>query len=151
MHHKSPNEAWRDITVKGVVRDEVTAPRNDGTAGSALYRVPFQLSGHPPSEWSEIFVRIWDRPPRYSTMHRPGIASVIGDRLILDGTTLEEVRDVHKETLELVLERTNQEYRSLVQNRIESDKIERQRLETHRQHVEDVADQIAFTEDEEEH
>jgi len=31
-----------------------------------------------------------DNPPQFSTMHRPGIAKVTGNRIVLDGTTVEE-------------------------------------------------------------
>lgn len=41
-------------------------------------------------------------------MHRPGIARVAGDRIIVDGTTIEEVEKYHRETLLAVLDRVNQ-------------------------------------------
>ena len=40
-------------------------------------------------------------------MHRPGIASVVGDRIILDGTTVEEIEKHHRDTLTVVVERVN--------------------------------------------
>ena len=40
-------------------------------------------------------------------MHRPGIASVIGDRIILNGTTVEEIEKYHRDTLRVVVERVN--------------------------------------------
>ena len=54
--------------------------RNDGTRGRALYRVPFQLSRWPYPVWAQNFVQTWNRPPSLSTMHRPGIARIEGDR-----------------------------------------------------------------------
>jgi hypothetical protein len=42
-------------------------------------------------------------------MHRPGIARVYGDRIILDGTTMEEIERYHAKTLKLALEKTNEE------------------------------------------
>ena len=36
-------------------------------------------------------------------MHRPGIASVEGDEILLNGTTIEEVRDYHRKTLNLCI------------------------------------------------
>ena len=45
----------------------------------------------------------------FTTMHRPGIARVHGDRIILDGTTMEEVERYHAKTLKLALEKTNEE------------------------------------------
>jgi hypothetical protein len=33
-----------------------------GTAVSALYNIPFQLSQKPPVEWADYFPRAWDHP-----------------------------------------------------------------------------------------
>lgn len=52
----------------------------------------------------------WDRPPSFTTMHRPGIARISGDRIILDGTTVEEVARTHQATLRLVVDKTNAEH-----------------------------------------
>lgn len=97
-----------DIEILEVDADGVGQPRNDGTPGSALYRVPIKLSERPSSLWSEIAVKTWNSPPSFTTMHRPGIASVVGDRFILDGTTVEEVEAYHAKTLKLVVEKANQ-------------------------------------------
>jgi len=91
-----------------IVAEEVGTPRNYGTPGSALYMVPIRLSRRPSADWARLFVQVWDNPPSYSTMHRPGIASVIGDRIILDGTTVEEIEKYHRDTLKVVVERVNQ-------------------------------------------
>ncbi len=48
-------------------------------------------------------------------MHRPGIASVYGNRVVLDGTTLDEVERYHRDTLKLVVDRANEIYNELQQ------------------------------------
>ena len=63
------NTAFEPIKIVGVLADEVGKPLNDGTQGSALYAVPFKLSRAPTHEWSDLFVRTWDRPPRWTTSH----------------------------------------------------------------------------------
>jgi hypothetical protein len=103
-------ESAGPLRIVGVDRDGITEPRNDGTPGSALYSVPLLLSRVPDRTWAEIFVRNWDRPPVFSLMHRPGIARVVRDRVVLSGTTLEEVSQHHQRTLKLVLEATNAEH-----------------------------------------
>jgi hypothetical protein len=125
-----------DIEILEVDVEGVGQPRNDGTPGSALYRVPIKLSERPSAVWSEIAIRTWDRPPSATTMHRPGIASIVGDCFILDGTTVEEVADHHAKTLKLVVERTNQ----LAQEVEERERSEEERAaeETHA-HTENVA------------
>ena len=97
--------------VKIIEVDEngVTVPRNDGTPGSALYDVPLKLNRMPSAVWANVFVRTWDRPPSWSTMHRPGIASVVGDRIWLRGTTIEEIEKHHLATLNLCVGVANRE------------------------------------------
>jgi hypothetical protein len=96
-----------DIKVTGVIVEEVTQPRNDGTRGSGLYAVPFRLSRSADSVWADLFVNNWDRPPQWTSMDRPGIASVYGSKVVLDGTTMEEVERYHKDTSNLVVDETN--------------------------------------------
>jgi hypothetical protein len=89
------------------VADEVSTPRDDGTRGSALYRIPFQLSRTPTRLWRDFFIEAWNHPPSYTSTHRPGIARVEGDRIILDGTTIDEVERTHRDTLVLALNEAN--------------------------------------------
>ena len=106
-----------DIKIVGIITNEVTLPKNDGTRGSALYRIHFRLSSKPTSTWSELFLRNWNYPPSFTSMHRPGIARVESDKIILDGTTIEEVKQYHRDTLILCVEKTNEE-----ENNIEEEK-----------------------------
>ena len=95
------------IRLLNVIEEEVTEPRNDGTPGSALYRIPIRLSALPSWQWERAFLQAWQFPSTFTSMHRPGIASISGDRVILDGTTMEELRDTHKKTLQLCVEAAN--------------------------------------------
>lgn len=136
--------SFEPIRLLGVAVDEVGSPRNDGSRGSALYAVPFMLSRTAPHEWGGVFVHTWDRPPRWTTMHRPGIARVTGDRVILDGTTLEEVKRVHRDTLQLVLNETNRIYVEALDKQASAERAAREREEQHRRQVREIADDIAF-------
>ena len=138
---------FEEIFITGVIVDEVGTPRMDGTAGSALYRVPFNLSHIPPREWTELFLHFWDRPPRYTTMHRPGIASVVGDKAILDGTTIDEVHKYHRDTLILACEEANKAYSDFLAKRATQEQRERKGREEHKRTVEDIAKQISFDDD----
>ncbi|WP_295787929.1 toll/interleukin-1 receptor domain-containing protein [uncultured Microbacterium sp.] len=95
------------IRVTGVDEKGMGSPRNDGTRGSALYLVPLRLSRRPSQGWATFFERTWNGN-LFSTMHRPGIASVSGDRILLDGTTVEEVAQHHLSTVRQVVEEANQ-------------------------------------------
>lgn len=132
------------IHIVGVITEEVGTPRNDGTRGSALYKVPLRLSQKPSNRWGDLFVAAWNNPPRFTTMHRPGIASVFGDKIILNGTTIEEVRDYHIETLKLCVDVANKkEAQILEQERLKKEQ-EEIRKQTHYNNVQSIADEIKF-------
>ena len=138
------NNATQAIQIEGVIADQVTTPRMDGTPGSALYRVPFKLSRRPDREWADLFVKNWNHPPSYTSMHRPGIVSVVGETIILDGTTLDEVKRYHRDTLKLALTETNREYDQLKARRLAAEEKERARIEAHRADVSKQAGDISF-------
>lgn len=134
----------KPIKIMGVLADEVSTPRMDGTRGSALYAVPFQLSRLPSNEWAQAFIATWDNPPSFTTRHRPGIARVSNDRIILDGTTIEEVRDVHRETLILCVDKANElvaEYEVKKQRAKEAEAKQKADLQDN---VRDIGGQIEF-------
>ena len=137
----SPSDPLR---ILGVIVDEVTEPTMDGTPGSALYAVPFRLNRQPSSLWSEIFLHTWDLPPSFTSMHRPGIASVVGSKIILDGTTIDEVKQYHKETLILCVEKANEEEARVLERERQEEEQRRQNAEQHRATVESIADEINF-------
>jgi hypothetical protein len=132
------------IKIKGIVFDEIGTPRNDGTPGSALYRVPFQLSRRPSADWARHFVQTWDRPPSFSTMHRPGIARIEDDRIILDGTTVEEVEKTHRDTLKVVLDKVDQDAAEHEARLRRAEQRRAEELRQHKQSVEDAAKKISF-------
>jgi hypothetical protein len=135
---------YEPIRIIGVDTASVGHPRNDGTPGSALYAVPIKLNRAPSREWAQAFPEAWNRPSSWTTMHRPGIARVSGDRIILDGTTVEEVRDYHAKTLNLVVDTLNEaevQYRERQSAEAEQKALARAK---HDMNVRDVADDIKF-------
>jgi len=135
---------FEPIKIEGVLVDEAGRPTNDGSRGSALYAIPFKLSRAPTHEWGQLFTQTWDHPPRYTTRHRPGIARVQGDRIILTQTTIEEVRDVHRETLTLVVETVNREIAERVRQRRVSEQAKDRQEQEHRDNLRKIADDIKF-------
>lgn len=126
-----------DIKIVGIITNEVTLPKNDGTRGSALYRIHFRLSSKPTSTWSELFLRNWNYPPSFTSMHRPGIARVESDKIVLDGTTIEEVKQYHRDTLILCVEKTNEEEKQLKRKKQEE-------IENHYRNIEDISKDLKF-------
>jgi DNA transposition AAA+ family ATPase len=79
-------------------------------------------------------------------MHRPGIASVRGDRIVLDGTTVEEVERYHRNTLILALIEANKRVTDLDAKRRRAEEDDRRRLEEHNKIVSDAAARLKFDE-----
>lgn len=140
----SPSSPDEPIHILGIITDEVTIPRMDGTRGCALYKIPFRLSKSPSSLWVNIFLSTWKSPPRFTTMHRPRIASVYGDKIILDGTTIEEVRDYHRETLVLCVNIANEKEQSIIAEDRRKRELEEKRKNQHYTNVASIADDIKF-------
>lgn len=132
------------IHILGIITDEVTMPRLDGTRGSALYKIPFRLSKTPSRLWADLFVREWNDPPRFTTMHRRGNASVYSDRIVLDGTTIEEVRDYHRETLILCISEANKKEAEIIATQKREKELAEARIKEHNRTVLSVAEEIKF-------
>ena len=132
------------IRITGVIVDEVTEPTLDETPGSALYSVPFRLNRAPSSLWSDIFVQTWNYPPQFTSMHRPGIASVYGEKIILAGTTIEEVRKYHRDTLVLCVGKANAKESEIIERKQKKDEMRRRQLEAHKTEVKETAKDLSF-------
>lgn len=143
---KQQSERDDQIRIKGVVVDEITQPRNDGSRGSALYKIPFELNKRPNHEWVELFIQSFNRPPEFTAMHRPGIASVYGNKIYLDGTTIEELERYHKKTLKLAVDVANRTYAEIIARRKHQEEQERIRKEQHRKNIDDKSKRINFDE-----
>lgn len=135
---------FEDIKITRVIVEDVTEPTNDGTPGSALYSIPFALSRQPPSEWGELLIANWNHPPRFTSMHRPGIARLYRATVILEGTTIEEVERYHRDTLQLVVNETNRQYCEWLNRQNELRARDEGRREEHRRRVEEASKKIKF-------
>ena len=138
------SKGFEDIKITRVVVEEITEPPNDGTPGSALYSIPFALSASPPSEWGDLFIENWNHPPQWTTMHRPGIASVYGSTIILDGTTIEEVERYHRDTLQGAVAKTNAQYREWRQREEQRLAREEEARDARRKRIEGASKRIKF-------
>jgi hypothetical protein len=67
-----------------------------------------------------------------------------GDRIILDGTTIDEVEKYHRDTLKLVVERTNQLAFEQELAKQQRDAKERQRKQDHEANVRKAAGRLKF-------
>lgn len=141
---KKDSDEFEPFKIEGVKVNEVTEPRNDGTRGSALYKVPFKLSRSAPYEWHQLFEKHWNHPPRFSTMHRPGIAGGYSDTVYLDGTTIQEVERTHRDTLILAVEAANKEYKSILDAENRKKAQEEKFKQDHEKQIRDISDRLKF-------
>jgi hypothetical protein len=132
------------IKITGVNTGDVGKPRSDGSRGSALYAVPFSLSAVPDAAWAEIFVQHWNSPPRYTTMHRPGTASVSGAQILLSRTTMDEVENYHLATLRLVIDATNRDRLALAEREDHKRDLEAARASAHENSVDEIVTRLKF-------
>jgi hypothetical protein len=137
-------ETFVPVEIVGVVKEGVGRPRNDGTRGSGLYRVPLRLSRRPPAQWAAAFPEAWNHPPNWDTMHRPGIASIQGDTIVLDGTTMEELEKHHVSTLKGVIDDLNRRYAEAARRERLQQEQQRRFEESHEATVDDIADRLDF-------
>lgn len=107
---------FNDIEILKIIPEGITKPKNDGTPGCALYKIPFKLSKAPDNLWIQLFIQNWNQPFKYSMMHRTEIASIINDQLILDGTTLDEVKTYHQESMKKCVKETNISWEEWIKN-----------------------------------
>jgi len=132
------------IKIKGILTDEVTQPRNDGTPGSGLYRIPFSLNKTPNRVWIDLFVNAFNRPREFSSMHRGDIASVYGNKIYLDGTTIEEVERYHKKTLKSAVETANEIFEQMQARKRQQEEQDRIKKEQHRKNIDDINKRMNF-------
>lgn len=132
------------VRMTGVDTNSMTSPRNDGTRGSALYMVPITLDVAPDDLWARLFVQHWNRPSSWSSMHRPGIASVAGATIRLDGTTVEEVERTHAGTLKLAVEAANRDRAALAESEDQERAEVQARQAAHLRAAEEAAARIKF-------
>lgn len=138
---------FEDVKIEKILVEDVGVPDGSEGAGAGRYLVPFLLSRTPPTAWGELFVAAWDDPPEFTTMHRPGIARVSGNRVVLDGTTIEEVEKYHRKTLILACKQANEEYRRQLDKKSRDGDEAARKLAEHQAKVKAVANRISFEED----
>lgn len=138
------NKEVEEIKILGIITNDVTLPKLDGSRGSALYEIPFKLSKSPSDLWRKLFVQLWNNPPIFTTMHRPGIARVLSDRIILNGTTIEEVENYHRETLLLCVEEANSKEKEIIIKQNKTEKEKQLRAQEHYQKLNDVSKKIKW-------
>ncbi|UUL75719.1 hypothetical protein NG819_16300 [Pseudarthrobacter sp. Fe7] len=138
------DETYVPFKIIGVNKALVGTPLNDGSPGSALYAVPLTLSRPLSADEQEAMVAVWDNPPSYSSMHRPGIARCYSTEFVLSRTTIEEVRDHHARTLQGVVEKVNALSEEWHRGEVARETERNAQAELHAKNVKSVADEIEF-------
>ncbi len=135
---------YTPVKIERIIIEDATLPLNDGTRGSALYLIPFQLNIKPTYPWIRLFEETWDNPPEFTMMYRPRIASVVGDRINLNGTSVEEVEKYHRRTLLLVIDQVNQTIMNQERDEYKKQQQEKSQVEVHLKKLVEVGKRITF-------
>ncbi len=75
-------------------------------------------------------------------MHRSNILRISGDRVVLNGTTLEEVEQYHLKTLKLAIASANRDYTTLQEKRQQAADARAAEEEQHRLRVQEMKDRL---------
>ena len=135
---------FEPVRLVRVVTNEVGFPGENADGSRGVYTVVFQLSHEPSARWGDYFVHFWDRPQvSYAHgKHRPGMASVVANRLMLEETTIDEVEGFHLPVLKAALRMANDaEARAVVEDHRRAERRRLQEAE-HRRHVAEVAKRL---------
>lgn len=132
------------VRIVGLDVEQTGSPRNDGSKGSALYKVVLKLNRIPHPAWAESFPEAWNSPPAWTSMHRPGIGRAVGDRIVLDGTTVEEFEQYHLKTLKLVVRQLNELLAKHLERERRRQDAEAQAAAEHDRQVREAADRLRF-------
>jgi hypothetical protein len=132
------------LEIVGVDPSTVGSPRADGTSGSGLYSVPIRLSRSVSYEEGALLSSLWDAPPEFTSMHRPGTARVVRDEFILTATTIDEVASHHARTLRLVVDAFNERMPQLLADTAAKEAGIVAATAHHKEHVAEVAAALRF-------
>jgi len=100
-----PSDAAPDIRITRLNTDKTQ--KDPGSA--AVYHFYFELTSHPPSEWSSLFNREWE------ILHLPRVARIDGGFLVVHGE-IREVAPTLLPALKQAAAKTNAAYREHVAN-----------------------------------
>ena len=89
-------------------------------------------------------MQAWKFPSSFTSMHRSDIARIYDDEIILDGTTIEEVRDYHRKTLILCVEEANKQEQIVIEKQRQQQEQEEHRIKEHFSKVTKIAESTNF-------
>ena len=128
------------IRVVGLLVDETVQSASRGDSDSERFDLEFRLSEYAPARWRNLFIRAWDSPVSLSSKSQPGIANVDGNRLTLEGVTLETSIRHHRSALAVAVEEANCVYQDELRLAEEVRAQQEARDRELREKVESVAD-----------
>lgn len=131
------------LRMLNVITDDVGKPGDLGS-GTDRYRVPIRLSRRATEHEADLITKSWNDLAVAASGDGTSPVSVTGDILLLERTTIEELRDAHAATLRQILQDTDRAVADL-RARIEQRRITaEQQAQDHRRHVAEVAASITF-------
>ena len=132
----------QEVKVLGVVVKEVSEPQSAGR-GRMVYDVPLQLSRRVPREWARYFLNAWHNGPNLMAVRKPAVVNVGADRIVLEGTNIEEVEQLLG-LIKFALSEANRKSQGDATRHDEEEVIMQQKRNEHLHHVEETARRLRF-------
>ena len=139
------SSAANEVRITGVIDEEITSPDSEGR-----YDVPLKLSCLPSPLWVMTFKQHWEGPHTWTAMGANTV-QVNGDRVVIERTTIEEIKGSLKDTLKLAVQKANEvdqndkrEHAQMLERDAQQRMEREHQLSELRGHVKNMAKDIEF-------
>lgn len=127
------------VRITGVVIEAMRGPSTASFEGP--YDIPFQLSCVTTPEWEQEFLKAWDK----LTGNRLGVmASVGSDRIILNGTTIDDVEHELMGVLKRAIAEANRATAETTEKLRQRAELEAQKRTERFRHIKEVVERLDF-------
>lgn len=128
------------VRITGVIVEAMHGPSGESVDGP--YDIPFQLSCVTSPEWEQEFLRAWDR---LTASGLSVMASVGSDRIILNGTTIDDVERDLIGILKRAVAEANRVTSETMEKLHERAMLEEQRRTERFRHIKEVVQRLNFS------
>ncbi len=130
---------YEPVRITNIIVEQVSEP----LVGALHYKIPLRLSRIPEPEWVRQFLRAWDEQKDLTSMHLPAM-EIGSDRIILDGTTIDDLEQSHIGALKLAVDEANRISTEKYEELQDPGGVRKKEQTRHHEYVAEVAKRIRF-------